>query len=163
MGSLIAVLLGRLEMDVQSAIDAYLEFSASIFKPKRKKFALFGKVTDAFNTSGRFSTENFEQCIKKIVKGRLGDENALLQQDGNSKCKVYVWLSYFSTPACVVLKLFSARSLTPVGSSVLSGGRTRSPSFSGAIIRLRDTKSRAPSGKPVVQQLLRLLYSSPLK
>jgi hypothetical protein len=76
-------------MNVQEGCDAYLRFSASIFRPKRKKVALLAGVSDALKTSGRFDTENFEKCIKNIVKERLGDENATLLQDGNSKCKVY--------------------------------------------------------------------------
>ncbi|PVH83911.1 FabD/lysophospholipase-like protein [Cadophora sp. DSE1049] len=89
-GGLIAIMLGRLEMGIQEAIDAYLEFSTSIFRPKRKKVALLARVADVLKTTGRFDTENFEKCIKRIVNERLGDENALLIQDGNSTCKVFV-------------------------------------------------------------------------
>ena len=81
-------MLGRLEMDVESAIKAYLDISASIFKPRRSSVDVFSRAYDALKASARFDTGRFEAHIKSIVRDRLGDENALLLQTGQTKCKV---------------------------------------------------------------------------
>ena len=82
-------MLGRLEMDVQSAIDAYLTLSESIFKPRRRAFNVVSRLSDAVRANARFDAARLEECVKSIVKERLGDENApLLQEAGESRCKV---------------------------------------------------------------------------
>jgi len=64
-------MLGRLEMDVQSAISAYLTLSESIFKPRRKAFNVVSRLSDAMKAHARFDAARLEQCIRAIVKERL--------------------------------------------------------------------------------------------
>lgn len=81
-------MLGRLEMDVESAIAAYLEFSESIFERKRSKASVFSILSDFTKMKGRFSTANLERCVKRLVESRLGDENATLLSSSEQECKV---------------------------------------------------------------------------
>ncbi|KAK4163149.1 hypothetical protein QBC43DRAFT_335622 [Cladorrhinum sp. PSN259] len=80
-----AVILGRLEIDIQSAINAYLALSRTIFKPRRKAFNLISRLSNAIRAYARFDTARLEQCIKAIVKERLGDKNAPLLQEKEKK------------------------------------------------------------------------------
>ena len=75
-------------MDIQSAIDAYLQFSATVFKPKRRGTSFWARSTDFLKLEGKFSSENLEKVIKGIVKERLGNEDAFLVDNDPKKCKV---------------------------------------------------------------------------
>ena len=65
-GGIVALLLGRLQMTVQEAIDIYCDVSEKIFgKPK-------GHVTE-----GKFSATDLEEIMKKTIEkfGEPKDEN----------------------------------------------------------------------------------------
>ena len=81
-GSLIAIMLGRLKMDINSCIDAYTHLSDSVFQKLRHRVTVSGKV------QGRFDTAGLEQAIKTIVQDQGLDENALLKDATDSNCKV---------------------------------------------------------------------------
>jgi hypothetical protein len=86
---LMAIMLGRLRMDIDECIDAYVDLFDRVFKKKRHPVTFRGKIQD------RFDTKEQEDAIKEIVFQRCGQqkgsENALLR-DGDSqnvRCKVY--------------------------------------------------------------------------
>ena len=79
-------MLGRLKMSVDDCIEAYLSLSDKVFQKKRGKLSLVGKI------QGRFDSAELEQAIKRVVKGQRLEENALLQDDLDAPCKVYVSL-----------------------------------------------------------------------
>jgi calcium-independent phospholipase A2-gamma len=55
-------MLGRLEMDIETCIDAFTEMMDEIFQRKHKfPFELSGKVR------GRYSSVTLEKCIKKVI------------------------------------------------------------------------------------------------
>jgi hypothetical protein len=82
---LIAIMLGRLEMDVDECITAYTSMLKTIFEKKGLPIKLWlGKV------KGRFDSNVLEECIRKILRDRGLHEAALLN-DGNERgCKTYV-------------------------------------------------------------------------
>ena len=81
---LIAVMLGRLEMDVSSCIDAYVALSDTVFHKVHHRVRLNGK------TQARFDTAALERAIKNITASSGHDEDALLKAGPEAKCKVYV-------------------------------------------------------------------------
>lgn len=90
-GGLIAIMLGRLEMDVDAAIKAYTQLSSSIFVPRLRNRATAKSFPKLIGNSV-FDHKKLENAIKIIVKQWAGDEDAtLLQQE--QRCKVFVCAS----------------------------------------------------------------------
>lgn len=84
---IIAIMLGRLEMDVDDCIAAYMRMFQKVFGKKGMRLNMWGKL------KGRFDSAVLEQCIGEILKDRhLLDAEPL--NDGKERCKVYV------TPSC---------------------------------------------------------------
>lgn len=72
-GSLIAIMLGRLHMTVDEAIKAYLSLSKNVFSPKHK----INKIADMFNVlklRGLCDSAALERAIKDHAKVRLGED-----------------------------------------------------------------------------------------
>jgi hypothetical protein len=65
-------MLGRLEMDVDTCIQKYIELSAAAFQTKRMKRAFLWKVKDFWNVHGKYSAEAPTPKIKKIVESYGG-------------------------------------------------------------------------------------------
>lgn len=83
--SLLAIMLGRLRMDVNSCIKAYCELSDTVFTKIHHRIAgLSGKV------QGRFDSAALESAVKKVMQGQGLGMDALLK-DTEGKCKVYVF------------------------------------------------------------------------
>lgn len=83
--SIIAIMLGRLEMDVDECIEEYTNMFETIFGRKGLPMNMWGKI------KGRFDSAVLEQCIKGILKKRGLAEDAFLN-DGKERCKVYAFL-----------------------------------------------------------------------
>lgn len=75
-------MLGRLEMDVDSCIDAYLTLSDRVFQKKRQWMSMKGKA------QGRFDSDELERAIKQILVEQGRDPEELLRIPGKPKCKV---------------------------------------------------------------------------
>jgi hypothetical protein len=75
-------MLGRLQMSVDDCIDAYVSMSDRIFQKKRHRVTIKGKV------QGRFDSDELERAIKEIVVNQGREENALLKDSPDAKCKV---------------------------------------------------------------------------
>jgi hypothetical protein len=90
MYSLVAIMLGRLEMDIESCIDAYLKMSASIFKPKRHKFNYLSRAVDFFYLNERFDSDLLAETFKSITR-RCGPDDAKLRDGAaNPRCRMSV-------------------------------------------------------------------------
>ncbi|KAI1120636.1 hypothetical protein F5Y10DRAFT_289506 [Nemania abortiva] len=87
-GGLIAIMLGRLQMDVDECITKYINLSKKVFQPKRKKFELISKMLDLWTVKGSYDSEALEAEFKNEAHNREGDENALLESE--SSCKIFV-------------------------------------------------------------------------
>ncbi|OJJ85945.1 uncharacterized protein ASPGLDRAFT_56508 [Aspergillus glaucus CBS 516.65] len=94
-GGLIAIMLGRLQMDVKDCITKYQKLIDIVFK---KRSGTLGSIMDwitkkaSFIWSGQiYDDEPLETETKKLVKSQLGNENAkLLEGEGNPGCKLFV-------------------------------------------------------------------------
>lgn len=75
-----AIMLGRLQMDIDECITAYADLSDQVFKKKRHRVKISGKV------QGRFDTAELERAIKEIVRKKEGTEDAFLK---SPTCKTY--------------------------------------------------------------------------
>jgi hypothetical protein len=80
--SLIAIMLGRLQMTIDECIDAYILLSDRVFQKRRHRVTIRG------NVQGRFDSDELERAIKEIVVKKKLPENALLKDSPNAKCKV---------------------------------------------------------------------------
>ena len=80
---LIAIMLGRLRMNINECIDASLSLSDSIFEKKRHKVTIQGKIQRRFGGSRE---------LARIVKRSSKDMNyrriALLKDSSEAGCKV---------------------------------------------------------------------------
>ncbi|KAJ7109046.1 acyl transferase/acyl hydrolase/lysophospholipase [Mycena crocata] len=79
-GGIIAIMLGRLRMSIEQAIECYDALSREVFR--RSKFL----------GDGKYSATTLETVIKKIVKERTGDSETSLLDDGalGGQCKIFV-------------------------------------------------------------------------
>lgn len=85
---LIAIMLGRLHMTVQDAIDAYLDLSMEVFAPKHK-FNKFASLVNALQLKGRCSSAALEAAIKAQVEAKLGTgQKDTLLLETEPKCHV---------------------------------------------------------------------------
>lgn len=79
-------MLGRLKMSVGDCIDAYVLLSKRVFRKTRHRVTIKGQV------QGRFNAEELARAIKEVVKQQGLKEDALLRDEPNAPCKVYVAL-----------------------------------------------------------------------
>jgi hypothetical protein len=84
MKSLIAIMLGRLKMDISSCIEAYSRLSDSVFRKVAHRVTLKG------NVQARFDSHALERAIKEIIKQQGLNEDALLKENMDFRCKVSV-------------------------------------------------------------------------
>ena len=85
--SLIAIMLGRLEMTVAECIVAYTDMFKRIFETQKHKIPvkIRGKTADL---QGRFDLKILENSIKEIVKSRELSEADLLNTGDVRACRV---------------------------------------------------------------------------
>lgn len=85
--SLIAVMLGRLEMSAEECKHAYLRLSERIFQPKRKGTALVNRGKDLWQAKGRFDSKELEEAIKETIDDcKIPTKERFMEP--NSVCKV---------------------------------------------------------------------------
>jgi hypothetical protein len=82
MTSLSAIMLGRLRMTVDDCIDAYTSVSDRIFQRKKHNATIRGRV------QGRLDSREMEAALKEIIVKQGLEEDALLKDSPNAKCKV---------------------------------------------------------------------------
>jgi len=76
-------MLGRLEMDVKSCIEAYIRLCTTVFSDEKLFFVNISSTIRA-----RFKAELLEKAIKQII-AEQGLDNDELFQKPDSRCKVY--------------------------------------------------------------------------
>ena len=85
-GGVIAIMLGRLQMDVHSCITAYLDLSSVAFHRRRHKANIFGRGNDVYHVKGTYSSKGLEEAVKKVVESIEGDSEAKLAS--SNRCKM---------------------------------------------------------------------------
>ncbi|KAI9893899.1 MAG: hypothetical protein M1814_005452 [Vezdaea aestivalis] len=104
-GGLIAIMLGRLQMDIDSCIRAYMNMSETIFK---KKSSL--PIDYRLRLRSRFDAKILEKCFKRIITSQGLEEDALLRDDtGDEHCKTFVCAIEQSTSKLVGFSSYSSR------------------------------------------------------
>jgi hypothetical protein len=73
-----------LRMSIDDCIKAYISMSDSIFKKKRHRVTVKGKI------QGRFDSEELERAVKRVIKAQGLQENELLKDTADAACKVSV-------------------------------------------------------------------------
>lgn len=80
-------MLGRLQMDVDSCIDAYTKLSDGIFQKQKHRVSRSGTI------QGRFDTQGLERSIKEVIREQGLGVDELLKDDPRARCKVSVTFS----------------------------------------------------------------------
>ncbi|KAI9775931.1 MAG: hypothetical protein M1839_000720 [Geoglossum umbratile] len=88
-GGIIAIMLGRLQMDIDTCIDVYIKLSSAVFQPKRVKSNIFGRAKDIWEVDGAYSSECLAFEIRAIVASQEGNDQAKLMNP-DSPCKTFV-------------------------------------------------------------------------
>lgn len=87
-------MLGRLKMDIDQCISAYLSLSDKIFQKKRHRVTVNGKI------QGRFDSDALERAVKGVIVGAGFQADSLLKDAPDSECKVCV-----NCASCAYLRL----------------------------------------------------------
>ncbi|KAJ7668205.1 acyl transferase/acyl hydrolase/lysophospholipase [Mycena rosella] len=87
-GGLIAIMLGRLQMTIEECAKEYESLSKEVFGAGNAITRGANSAASLF-TGATYSASTLEACFKKLIKKRLGDENAKMY-DRDVKCKVFV-------------------------------------------------------------------------
>ena len=84
LSSLIAIMLGRLEMEVEECIKAYTDMMKDVFGKRTKPIDWKLKV------KGQFSAKSLEKAVKSLVPQREDPDKALLNDGQSDKrpCRV---------------------------------------------------------------------------
>ncbi|XTI90165.1 hypothetical protein V2W45_1344883 [Cenococcum geophilum] len=142
-GGLLALMLGRLEMDVQSCIKAYKDLSSTVFTP-RKRVAFGGSLLHKLVGAAPFSAEKLESEIRKVVednepledggtkipKGKENTRDVPLLVNPAQRCKVFVCVTMENSKP-LRLRSYSSMKEPALGCSIWEAGRATSaaPSF----------------------------------
>lgn len=86
-GGLIAIMLGRLKMNVNDCINAYTSLSNKVFEKKSHRVTIKGKI------QGRFDAAELERAVEQILKDHGFGQDTLLKDSPDASCKVYVCIS----------------------------------------------------------------------
>ncbi|RTE82224.1 hypothetical protein BHE90_003211 [Fusarium euwallaceae] len=85
-GGLIAIMLGRLEMDVGECIAAYCKLFESVFKVKKH----WSRVTARGKTQPRFDSKKLKAAIETVLKDRNISPTTPFNDRVDRGCKVFV-------------------------------------------------------------------------
>jgi hypothetical protein len=80
--SLLAIMLGRLQMNIDDCTNAYISLSDKIFQKRRYRVNVKGQV------QGRFNSDELKRAVKEIVVKQDLDENTLLKDFPDTKYKM---------------------------------------------------------------------------
>ena len=80
---LIAIMLGRLEMDVDQCITAYSELAEAVFGEKLSRFP----VAINGNVKARFDSAKLESAIRKVVMQSGASEADLFNDEAERGCR----------------------------------------------------------------------------
>jgi hypothetical protein len=81
---LIAIMLGRLEMDVHECIDAYSGLMQEVFQKKRHRL----QVTSTGQTQPRFDSRKLQAAIEKVIKSKNEHAGAMMNDKKERGCHV---------------------------------------------------------------------------
>ncbi|KNZ50653.1 hypothetical protein VP01_430g2 [Puccinia sorghi] len=122
-GGIIALLLGRLRLDVAVAIEAYLQIVTRVFRQSKGVIAAVRRKT-------RFSATKLEAVTREVVKRISGHEELDLADpsDANPLCRTFVIATRTmeSKTTMSKLKSYDVRQMPGVGCSIAQAARATS-------------------------------------
>ncbi|PGH02751.1 hypothetical protein GX51_04485 [Blastomyces parvus] len=123
-GGLIAIMLGRLEMDVDQCIAEYSRMIEQIFKKKSFPVDWKGKI------KGRFDTGILTNSLRETLVS-LGLSDADFFNDGKErKCRVFVCATAFETKSIIRLKSYTLPGDPNLSPTILDAARATSAATS---------------------------------
>lgn len=75
-------MLGRLRMDIDDCIEAYVHLADRVFKKSG------APINMCFTVQSRFNTKVLEQEIKALIRRETGAENTIFKDEEDDSCKV---------------------------------------------------------------------------
>ncbi|KMK63757.1 hypothetical protein Y699_09530 [Aspergillus fumigatus Z5] len=102
-GGLIAIMLGRLEMDVDKCIDAYSYLTAAVFGEKLRSIPVNFKG----NITALFDSAKLESAIRKVVEDSGASKQDLFNDGTERGCRTFVCTADRHTKDIVRLRSYS--------------------------------------------------------
>ncbi|GFG21196.1 putative Podospora anserina S mat genomic DNA chromosome 6, supercontig 2, partial [Aspergillus udagawae] len=122
-GGLIAIMLGRLEMDVDDCIRAYVKLMKKIFEKSSKwnlPASLFSKIEP------RFDASKIEGAINDVVRGCGASPTDLFNDQAERGCRVFVCSIAQETKEIVRLRSYSIPSNSGIPATICQAARATS-------------------------------------
>ncbi|KAF2466110.1 uncharacterized protein BDR25DRAFT_269263 [Lindgomyces ingoldianus] len=113
-GGLIAIMLGRLEMDADECITAYTELMKTVFETKRSWFP----ASWTGNIKSRFDTARLESAIKEVITSHGAKETDLFNDGVKRGCRVFVCTIAYETRDIIRLRSYDSGKL-PIRATIL--------------------------------------------
>ncbi|ORY07783.1 phospholipase [Clohesyomyces aquaticus] len=126
-GGLLAIMLGRLKLDIQTCINVYLKLSEDAFQPSRSKMNWLGKSKDFATVKGRFSSDKLTTCIKQVIEeyGKLDKEAPLFEGD-TPRCRAFVCAVRADAAKPVKFRTYKTTEVDEVKCKIWEAGRATS-------------------------------------
>ncbi|CEJ57466.1 Putative Pfs, NB-ARC and TPR domain protein (JCVI) [Penicillium brasilianum] len=102
-GGIIAIMLGRLEMDVDACIGAYSSLAAAVFDDKLKSIPFNWKGS----VKARFDSAKLESVIQKVVEDSGTSKETLFNDSTGRGCRTFVCTADCHTKDIVRLRSYS--------------------------------------------------------
>ncbi|UZP45289.1 hypothetical protein NXS19_013101 [Fusarium pseudograminearum] len=131
-GGLIAIMLGRLGMGVQEAIDAYLILAKNVFREPQLLSRLRGaRTAGALLGNSRFSGDALSDAIQEIVERQTQSRETLLLDTRDNSCKVFVCATRTANTEPALLRSYRSDNEEGCLATIWEAGRATSaaPTF----------------------------------
>ncbi|KAJ5207451.1 FabD/lysophospholipase-like protein [Penicillium cf. griseofulvum] len=121
-GGLIAIMLGRLEMDIDDCIMAYIKLMKMIFdKPsKRGLLSIFGKIEP------RFDANKLENAINEVINNHGAKPTDLFNDQADRSCRVFVCSITQETKEIVRLRSYPIHNKPGIPATICQAARATS-------------------------------------
>ncbi|MCJ1434912.1 hypothetical protein MMC27_004282 [Xylographa pallens] len=127
-GGLVAIMLGRLELDIDTCIERYIRLSRRIF-PKKSSSWLNTTVkwVAAYQGKEWFDSTEYENCVKEVVEEALGKSRiGEAFETADCRCKVAVCVTRAENSDPAILRGYFSRLVPPVPCAIWEAARATS-------------------------------------
>ncbi|KAL4780313.1 acyl transferase/acyl hydrolase/lysophospholipase [Aspergillus varians] len=113
-GGLLALMLGRLKMDIDQCITAYTRVCRHVFG-RKKRLSLTGmsSVTRRGNSKAKHEGKRLEHALKTILRELGHEDREILLQDVDLSCRVFLCVTDASTHKLVPLSTYPSKYCPP--------------------------------------------------
>ncbi|RAO73453.1 uncharacterized protein BHQ10_009465 [Talaromyces amestolkiae] len=113
-GGIIAIMLGRLEMDVDECIKAYVKLMERVFKDKLRMVPLGWKL----EIKSKFNQNELKAAILDVLTEHDVDENTLFNDGKDRKCRVFVCAAAKATTGITRLRSYKLRGVANIDATI---------------------------------------------